>query len=238
MGIINDGVDVIALCLTNTYFFRLLAARLSRAVQQDEAPWAGHRLVLVGDYASGFPPGCMTEEEEMKIRADVLSAQGEHTGDRRRAARFEVNPLYAIPEHAVCGGLEPAYDWEDRAVGQPIRRARAHRLSGAEMALLDRLLSPMFQTADPVLRNLTSKQYIRDATLAESRYAYSLGEAICVFATWTDDGPEGAWAGHRFDIADFAEVNGKGGWTDVGQEAVDELRSMDAGPRSDGRRAK
>lgn len=81
-----------------------------------------------------------------------------------------------------------------------------------------------------VLRNLTTKVYVVDETVAKSEYAFNLGEVIVTSSQWADDpwppehglGCEGRWAGHRFAIATVVDATG-GEWRDVSNIAVHTL---------------
>jgi hypothetical protein len=65
-----------------------------------------------------------------------------------------------------------------------------------------------------VLRNLKAEKHVRDEAIAESSYAYSLGEVVGVFTQWSRSrtglrslDPQCEWAEHRFDIATMADVS-------------------------------
>ena len=63
----SDVTDVICLALTCTYFFRLLANNMQDAFIEDTAPRAGDRLVFLGEYTQGAPPGILTDEENQAV---------------------------------------------------------------------------------------------------------------------------------------------------------------------------
>lgn len=109
------------------------------------------------------------------------------------------------------------------------------------LLLTDGGLSPA-SNRSAVLRNLTTKEYIRDDFLAKSDYAYSLGEAVCTQLQWTGEasiknpsGCPGQWAGHRFDISTFDSISSD--WKNVSDRAVHDLRQMGVYPKRDGKRA-
>ena len=90
-------------------------------------------------------------------------------------------------------------------------------------------------TSPGILRNLTTQQYVRDTVLAESDHAYSLGEVICAYTQWTEEGMVGEWAGHRFDIVAVHQVDES--WTDVSDQALSRLEDVIDEQRSNGKRA-
>ena len=66
--------------------------------------------------------------------------------------------------------------------------------------------------------------------------AYSLGEVLCCFTTWSEMGTvDGGWAGCRFDITTRQHVDET--WTNVSGSAVEALRSGHWDARKDGKRA-
>lgn len=243
--------SVIYLSLTCVYFFRLLGPAFQRVLAEDTAPWAGDRLVFVGDYANGLDVGGICTNEELR-RFEETHGEEYHN-----------NPLYYISDDRVmCAKNEPyrkrrgvplRYLREDdlRRAGALEQRARENLMLD-DLQLFDRLtaIAKRAQLGNddrkqaPVLRNLTAKKYVRDDAVAESDYAYSLGEVVAVLTTWTADpsGTEGLdnigeWAGHRFDIATMADVPEKDGWAEVSQLAVQRLQEGSCEKRKTGKRA-
>jgi hypothetical protein len=121
------------------------------------------------------------------------------------------------------------------------------QINQAEVQLLYRLLcylgrSRVRESTEAVLRNLDQGEYVRDSALADSEYAYSLGEVICILTQFTDDssGTEGLdlvgdWVADRFDIATIDDVDEE--WTDVSQCAISLLAMATGEKKKDGKRA-
>lgn len=227
LNICRDSPEsVIHLSLTCAYFFRLLGLEFQRVLAEDSAPWAGDRLVFVGDHAKGLDIGGICTGDELR--------QFE-----KEKERYNDNPLYYMAENRVMGTLQRlALEGDDvRQAGLLEQRVR-EKLTLNDVQLFDRLATiakrPQLSTDGPekdalVLRNLTAKEYVRDDALAD--YAYGLSEVAAVFASWTKDGfglPDldgnGEWAGHRVDIATVADVSEEG-WTDVSKLAVWTMRT-------------
>ncbi|KAK5112546.1 hypothetical protein LTR85_011238 [Meristemomyces frigidus] len=248
-AVVENDVDIICLALTSSYFFRLLAPAVTEAVIRDEAPWAGDRIICVGDYANGAPAGLFTDDELAEITArcpmeseHYLGADGVTIETRQSEEDKEFamrNPLYsmetqvvndAVSDNAVIADRNPIRRRRNDPV-QRVRRLRNRRLSVDEMQMLDRLLHPSHQTPrqEVILRNLTTKEYVLDSAVAGQVNAYGLGEVLCTHTQWGEGSShdqrlrrkEGEWAGCRFDIATMREVDGS--WTDVSEKALREL---------------
>lgn len=228
----ESSEDVIYLSLTCVYFFQLLGSVVQRILAEDTAPWAGDRLIFVGDYADRLDLGDICTSEELR---QFKENEGKYGG----------NPLYSITEDRImCNTDELAKADPDELSGDYMRQAGAleqrvrEQLTPEDLELFHRLaaivkdkqLSAGHSDRVSVLRNLTAKKYIRDDAIANSDYAYSLGEVIAVLTIWTNDGSGtrgldnlSEWAGRRFDIATMADVSEEG-WTDVSQLAIERLR--------------
>lgn len=231
----DSSESVIYLSLTCTYFFRLLGPAVQSILAEDTAPWAGDRLVFAGEFADGLDMGGICTSDELrefdKKKMEYINNPFYYmTGNRITCAMNE----HVKPPPGLLGPL-PSLD---------LRRAGAleQRVTGKltldDLQLFFRLSAiartPHLGAGDhgkyaPVLRNLTARKYVRDDALAESDYAYSLGEVVAVFTQWTKV-PSGTglkcigeWAGHRFDIATVSDV-AEEGWTDASQLAIENLR--------------
>lgn len=81
-----------------------------------------------------------------------------------------------------------------------------------------------------MLRNLTTKEYLRSDALNGSDGYHTLASLIFRLAQWTDaepgDSPDyhGRWAGHRFDVAMLEDVQGHE-WQDATETLVEELEA-------------
>lgn len=243
----DSSESVIYLSLTCVYFFRLLGPAVQSILAEDTVPWAGDRLIFVGDYAVGLDLAGICTTEELR----EFDEEKEKYGD---------NPLFRISKGTVmCAKNEIVGRLQSPAslCGRVLRRAGSLERSVTETLTFDDL--ELFQRFDaiaktpqlsaddhwkhvPVLRNLTAREYVRDDAIAKSDYAYSLGEVVAVFTNWTKYavGIEdleccGPWAGHRFDIATRADILEKG-WTDVSELAIERLRNGTGREKKTGRR--
>ncbi|KAK2599877.1 hypothetical protein N8I77_011597 [Diaporthe amygdali] len=235
--------SAIHLSLTCVYFFRLLGPVIQSILAEDTAPWAGDRLIFVGDYADGLNiEGFCTSEEIHQFEENE--------------EEYNNNPLYYLAKDRVmctmdeCVKDEIDPDDDLRQAGTLEQRVR-ERLKRDDLQLFHRLaaiakrthLSANHYKNPPVLRILTAKKYVRDDAIAQSDYAYSLGEVVAVLAQWTGDASGtmdlnrvGEWAGQRFDIATIADVSEE--WTDISHVAVENLRKgLTDWEKKDGKRA-
>lgn len=229
----QGNVDTICLALTCTYFFRLLATSVQDVMRSDCGPWAGDRLVFAGDAGGrGWPHelwNFLSPDFPTSVAAEGKLA-------RRRCSyfeRFERHPpeIYGKLGRSIKGRLKD-------------ETASFRRFKRLAKMLIVEPRHIIHGNKEPVLRNLTTKEYVRDAELARSKYAYSLGEVVMVETIWTQDpkdvgrlGTEGEWRGHRFDISVMEDVAGDD-WTDVSGEAVDRLAlaATEAFRKANGRR--
>ncbi|KAK4893737.1 hypothetical protein LTR27_007984 [Elasticomyces elasticus] len=108
-------------------------------------------------------------------------------------------------------------------------------MDAEEVKLLDRLTRHPASTTSlqAVLRCLDLKEFVRDDVIASSEFAYSLGEVLCCFSTWTAEGVCGRWAGCRFDITVIQHVDDSR--TDVSEEAVEHLEEAGLDRKTDGK---
>ncbi|KAM5346976.1 hypothetical protein ACJ41O_009981 [Fusarium nematophilum] len=237
--------DLICLSLTCGYFFRLCARSVQTLLDEDEGGWVGDRLIFVGDYAHGLPDDLGNPEERKAWRE--IGTENDFPG----------NPLYVLDKNAVGEGrhatINPIFAEKPFEVWGGVADFARKRLEEEPESLqrFNRLLkfirhSPGCLKPEQkrgVLRNLTTKEYVRDQAVAESEYAYSLGEVLCMFTTWTNDASgteglplEGEWAGHRFDIAPMEYLADDDEWTDVSSEAISRLKVATGYKKNDGRR--
>ncbi|KAI7233154.1 hypothetical protein KC330_g5506 [Hortaea werneckii] len=153
----QEGLDVICLALSHSYFFRLLADRVREAVIADEAPWAGDRILVVGDYATSVPSSVTAAEVQHSISIPGNMEYEDELNEAQRSFRAR-NPLYSMEKREVSDAVVPvdlAREWEriealkgsrgwkrmrSEEVGVAVKRARVRRLNEGEMGLLDRLL--------------------------------------------------------------------------------------------------
>ncbi|CAH0020592.1 unnamed protein product [Clonostachys rhizophaga] len=237
----GDGSgDLICLSLSCSYFFRLLGSRVQTLLAEDEAPWAGDRLIFVGDYANGIPEGIVTETERTQLLADgrnplYYSIEQEFA---EKDAIFEQS-WYDSDEIEYSGSL---FSRLQKRIGSTPECKKAIKLINDVLQHIPTDANGHPPKKAVLLRNLTAKEFVLDDSIASSSMKYSLGEVLGTFTVWTEDGSgtqsletPGRWAGHRFDIGCFEDV--EEGWKDVSDEAVQNLEAAGLYGYGVGRRA-
>ena len=209
----RSGVAIVCLSLTCSYFFCVLASVVQDAIRHDRAPWAGDRIVFAGD--SGAFGGTSWV---LNFVTEQIAAEGKYVGWHRRRQ-------YQAPRSIEVYGalLSRVRNCLKRDKASLRRFRRLLPLLTAEPSHI------RHGNRKPVLRNLTTKEYVRDEALAESDFAYSLGEVVMVqtISTYSSKdvarlGMQAKWAGHRFDISVMEDVIGDE-WTDVSDGALQRI---------------
>ena len=219
----TDTESTMCLALTCSYFFRMLAARVQLALKAEAAPWAGDRLMLIGDRARSEPANLLTPQDiesvNSKLRAHlqpgwrlfVLAQLFRRAGPNSTPSRMRSN-------RSCLFGLS--------------------YLDGSESAQYDRLLNIIRQdtgNTNWILRNHTLKHYVSEAALKKYRSRYMLEDVIFGFASWSDpvaasycDARDyGIWSGHCVDITTLEDLKGHAlnsmEWKDVSESAIERI---------------
>ncbi|KAI1662791.1 hypothetical protein F4813DRAFT_10876 [Daldinia decipiens] len=202
--------DMLRLALTCSYLWRVLLPDVIQSIRAFEAPWAGDRLIFVGDHAQGFPPNCKDYENG-------------------NMPEIEIDPENEITPEMVH--KNPLYYGINRCIRLPrgsMEEQMKEQIGDCPDIQLLLRLATMIRShpgskRPGVLRNLTKQQYVLDSKLAESKYPVSLVEAIVVRTQWTRDISDADgiddWVGDRFDIRSIEHI--PEGWTDVSDETID-----------------
>ncbi len=256
---LGEGVETACLALTCGYFFRLLAPAVRSALIKDAAPWAGDRLIFVGDYAEDYPSDVVTDDEMDDWKRwviDTFHGREGYDGDASNNCEFdpyEDNPLYflgqmrsegvvdelALEDHEeMLEMYKDSFPFKPLPEFKPLQYSQGFGFTSGALvfelkrnfgkkdrtafAMARRLLQRPMENTEVVLRNLTTKEYVRESRFAHSKYA--LGEVVYSTTMWTADGSgtlgsdyESAWKGHRFDIVSSDLVQGEE-WTDRTQD--------------------
>lgn len=237
---IDDLDSIICLCVAHDILGLVGEARLCKLlVPSPNGPWAGDRIICVGENCSSnsFPPDVQ----------DAISAQ---------------LAAYAKTPDA------PEYPWfyeciEDTYSSHSIPDWRPHRipwwkwrLSLEDYTKLDEIQRAIYAinvghniyNPDLVLCNLTKGVYVRKdavsefsawASLQTDRFLeISLGTLVFIHICWSTDGScamhddlsegltQGAWAGDRFEIVTLDKMQQDVEWKDVTEETMAWLRRI------------
>lgn len=217
--------DLICLGVTCHALLAHLYNDITRLLKEDTAPWAGHRIITLGDHAYTMPPNLLTYEEETELREalDVVK------NDRRRTT--PAGPLYSGSEDLYSLGkcntmfnqVIPKLNVTEQKIISTLRPL---------MPSSKQATTSSQQPDDWILRNLMKRQYVRASVLARLCpdvpangpfiEPVGFGELIVGKTIWTDDRfstdswrIHGEWAGDRFDIIPFSDFSEENGWKDV-----------------------
>ncbi|KAF8059622.1 hypothetical protein FPV67DRAFT_1674905 [Lyophyllum atratum] len=268
---IEDFAEMICFVLTCQRYFEIgrpiLEARLEELLT---CSWAGNRLICIGDYAvaNDFPEGMLTEDEQELIDEEFDDCDaGDVDTLIYEQLRFVQNlqPDWDLNQKRTIfnpKGMKLLYHFMFLREKNPSPNSGRPRVGSGDgrrdVQVIERLtkVTPRAfpdRTQLPetygsyVLRNLTTKEYIRGDAVREAwntpnmpyLRALRFMHLLILRITWSSEmslsvayeGPiqvhRGVWAGHRFDFSDIKTVqDGEGAigdWKDVSKVAIDEL---------------
>ena len=241
---LEEFADVLCLALTNEQMFRSGEKRIL-ATSKESAPWAGHRLICVGDCVENedIPHGLLTPEEQEELNQkdeyDPNCTLSIYSLARNRFQHIEKKqPLHLysfFDKFRVHGDL---FEWR---IGRDVFEDIAIWLD--DKSSID-TAKPDDYDHQLILRNLTKKQYVRDnststalGTVLLARICWSSNPS-CAMAYDEHELTRGVWAGDRFDITTLDRLEDDertpGLWTDVSKEVDDEMARIwesEYGPR-------
>lgn len=237
IGHLKTYADVLCIALTNRYFFDLSVGRLHEILVDSVGPWAGGRILCLGDYADDLPsqlwsPGKTGDQTMEHWNSVDINMYNGRRGLMDSDVRFkDRNPvIYDSPEFRFINSL--AHDW----------------LNNACPTHLIRLLASQKHANPWILRNLTKREYLSTIGIArfESdvngpfiRGPVTFGECLIMKTCWSADPSvsmrnhgnlhRGDWAGDRFDIVPMERFerdrrsNPSLKWKDVSTEIRKEM---------------
>lgn len=230
-GSLDEIEDVLSLSLVNRYFWAVGLTHIEDRIVSSLAPWAGERIICVSDDSdpSDFPPGLLSADEQ----ADLAQLIRVHHIDT-----FAIdNTWKKIGSRSLSQRVEDRFKkWEAE---HPMSEAdRTEVLMGLKPEMLE-----FYPRDQPwILRNLTTKEYVRSEVIALKESfihgpqidVLGFSEVLISRISWSsrpiDVGhgvnlSHGKWAGHRFDIVPLTCVQKSTGqgWTDVSNEILREV---------------
>lgn len=203
--------------------------------------WAGHRLIIPGDYSDGYPDGVFTDSDLAII---------DNTDYNEDDDEGFFGPLLRLAYDITVD--RNGYNAESKL---HLRLAEGRRYRGTPPWMQKFLAwtcsaepSSLEYPTNPVLRNLTKKEYVRaDALTLPHGYRVwygsnpvTLGHAVMSRIVWSADPTvsialsdefadkfiHGVWAGCAFDIVELGEWAERDGWNDVSAEVKEDLIYM------------
>lgn len=229
---LSESQDVLRLSLTNHYFWAVGLRHLEDFIMRSMAPWAGERIICVSDQSSAhdFPDTLLSPDEKSDVQ---------ELGRIYDLKNFSLNNTWKT----VGGPLlsEELQKWfEEYEDTHPMSEAdRAEIIMGLKPEILE--FFPRDQSW--ILRNLTTKEYVRGEVIAlKQEFVHGPNIEVLGFAeilisriSWSSGEIQfgkdknlarGKWAGHRFDITTLSvheETTGRDEWKDISDEILREI---------------
>ena len=236
--------DVAFLCLTCKFALRVGKRRLRRVTQETFGPWAGCRLVCLGDFFSNMnlPKGLLTAGEKRELEAVKMQEIQDDDDDRLyNFAETRYKRVFGDKWGDDPLGLERHVP-EEMLLRQP-------RVPGsavcADIERYKALSGPrLFQDSDMALCNLSKGLYVRLDGITVPFDRISLSHALLSQICWSDlqdfamnlDDDitrglvRGRWAGDMFCVTRMKALpdvpKGLEKWTDVTEEIDALLRDI------------
>lgn len=232
--------DVMALGLASQPLWPHVLRHIVQDCWAVTAPWAGVEIACTGTYLTDLPEPFAKND---LARSSVETWDGDQTCLARKVNWAAVQQ-YQEPNE------DPEISWRNAfeaqtaaATAAKIPETRLTRMSDELLSMSPRLTSVSLG-ASWVLRNLTTKQYVRCRPGSEVRKRQgiidhpdgewlSVEDALIMRICWTDmnievdrlDVSRGQWAGHCFDIIKLPEESADD-WKDVTDGIVKEAEQV------------
>ncbi|KAK0724260.1 hypothetical protein B0H67DRAFT_550078 [Lasiosphaeris hirsuta] len=247
---IEDIEDVFRLGLANRYFWSIGRERMHDYYSSFLGRWANENIVCVGEDVKpgGYPPGLFSAAELDVLRqktSDIPYDWDDDLGMPFANEPFTLHhftfPSISATEQDIClsskswalvGHLSDLGMSKDPAFG----------CTCSEMLVKEEIYFP--QDQQWILRNLTTKQFVRSEAIAlkpgfihgPSISVLGFGEVAMSRICWSTSSftsmsdtaniSRGVWAGHRLDITTLArhrDETNEVGWSDVSGQMAREI---------------
>ncbi|KAJ7718385.1 hypothetical protein B0H14DRAFT_3011301 [Mycena olivaceomarginata] len=234
----HDLADIVCLSLTSQFLWDIGRQELYRHIEMHAArsSWAGDRIICIGDYLddNDLPDNVFTPAEE----AYFLGEEDHYT-------------LYDYPFQCIS---RPRCSFNVADVFMHAKIFTRMERAWGELQIFYALVNRQYtapEPTQPVLRNLSRHQYVResalvrwkDGMLAEMEEArrVGFGEIVLSRISFSSDSSvsmryagdihRGVWAGDRFDIVgsewlEGLDVDTAAAWVDVSDEVLKEVEGI------------
>ncbi|KAI0147907.1 hypothetical protein F4776DRAFT_605037 [Hypoxylon sp. NC0597] len=248
-GQLENVEDCIALGLTNKYFFALSLPVMHNKLASQMGIWAGTNILYCGNDAQhgDYPPGLFSAEEERLKNLETVQVVDPHVSDigdpePLRLSHYGTTALGEAQVPYTCDMWKHFCRCQDRSK----EGNNAELWSIVEQSFEEDFNTTDFYPQDQhwVLRNLTTKEFVRDDSIAlgpefirgPAILGIGFGHALMARICWSPSNSttkrypsnitRGVWAGHRFEITTLAKhVEATKGevWVDVGVQVAGEI---------------
>ncbi|PNP54021.1 hypothetical protein THARTR1_05228 [Trichoderma harzianum] len=252
----EDVLDIVNLGATSQYFWAIAREFLEDFAISFVGQWAGEKIVFVGENVEqdDYPPGLFTAEERDDLRLQKGPAAMD---DWDRDYSTEPFTLYHFSHPSVCETEDSETEPSSALTQLIVELSRRYPekedtypctvLTGLYRMMMRR--NPYFPQDQPwILRNLTTKQFVRSEAIAlkpefiHGPFIRGLGFAQVVMSRicWSSSNfvsiedptniSRGVWAGHCFDITTRTrheeQTKGGQGWEDASDQVAEEIASI------------
>ncbi|KAI0058873.1 hypothetical protein BV25DRAFT_1829623 [Artomyces pyxidatus] len=209
--------DAVCLCLTNSLLWTIGQERVDLLLSQTIAPWAGDRIICIGDHSQSndMPPTARETGEQISVLSSTYET--------------------------VLGPLDrrPSDELQSRMTSAAWAKLRARMTEPPTWAADSAWVLCNLSKREFVLAEDIAKLTKRAAQGPFSPGGVSLGTALLSRICWSSHGStamsyegnihRGVWAGDRFQITTtdrLERLKEAGPWTDVGQSVVQEIKEI------------
>ena len=130
LGLIFDALpefrDIIFLCLTCKLLLDVGQRRLQRVTREFFAPWAGCRLVCLGDLSADtkLPAGLLTDAEKREIETKQSSIFDDYESEETRVYQYTTNFYKGVFGNPWMDDPRIEYWHGKMAIRRPLRKLR------------------------------------------------------------------------------------------------------------------
>ncbi|KAI9472864.1 hypothetical protein BX667DRAFT_500581 [Coemansia mojavensis] len=208
---IPRSAAVFCFALTCHRFLEIGRQAIAMREKKYIAPWAGKRIICVGNCVEGYPENVLTEKEKAIMSYKSLYV---YAADFRYPTLLNGRSINGIlksvnHDHYYVSRRMQLQNWLPTSCPVSTGEAKA------------------------VLLNITTNEYVRQSKLLPE-HGIRFGHIIMLYASWTSDPSAathceeeihwGPWAGHRFEITFIDAVNQDA--TDVSDIIVPRIKSI------------
>ncbi|KHO00981.1 F-box domain containing protein [Metarhizium album ARSEF 1941] len=239
--------DVLSLGLVNRHLCDIAREQLFARFFSRLAPWAGQKIVYVGEYTepNDYPPGLFSDAELETLSTEKIEVYSEYEDEY---ITMTPSNLYDFTIPGVSKIQERLHEFDFNWAGLLGLVPNEPSYEKAALKYLRPYQFPEYSQYFPqdqpwILRNLTTKQFVRAEAIAlKQEFVHGpdidvvgFGHVILLRICWSSQRARdvdsekilrGIWAGHCFDITMLAkhqEETGAGeDWTDISDEIANE----------------
>ena len=257
---IDDVYDATMLGLTHDTLMVIGWKHIRRLLPKTITPWAGGRIICVGDYGHDLPEGVMSKDE----LEELTLSKSDKPGTGNRATRLTLLEIvhsgdaeirFAVDDVDDVDDMDDMDDMDDVDAMDAMDATRILGLSSKERQVLSQIIEQpegYHWEKGWVLMNLSKKVYVKSKTASsilpkmKATDARCFGQLVFSRICWSSSDTDatrnqlplyrGIWAGDRFKIvtaAVFETSTSSEEWKDVSVEATAWLKNALCGEEED-----